>query len=413
MIYLNLRLLPILLLGFASGLPFLSTLSTLSFWLTELGVSNTLIGFMMGASIPYSLKFTWAFFFDRFSIPVLSRLLGRRRSWCLMAQLGLMAALLLMSRIQDPSQALLWTGFVAFLIAFFAASQDIVIDAYRIEMMTGPLQGPGAAVETIGFRCGMLASGAGALYLAAAFDWQTAYLCLTLLVGVGILTVLGMPEPPMEPNHRGDFSSSSLGQFWRSYFAPWKAFIHRKDFYYLLLFVIFFKLADVVLNAMSAPFLHSLGVSKVEFANVSKVFGIAMMVFGSLVAGLVIARWGIWTSLITCGLIQLISCLLFAFQSLVGHDLIVLIISIGVESLGSGMTAAACIALFSRYCRAPFTATHFTLLSSISSLTRVVLSGVAGILADVLTWTPLFFLLGILCIPVLYLAGRLQEAKER
>jgi len=356
----NKRLLTtILVLGFVSGLPFLLTLSTLSYWLAEVGVTNTTIGLFMLVSLPYSFKFLWAPLLDHVQIPILSSYLGIRKSWILLMQGGLVLSLVAMS-YTNPHKDITYTALAALCVSFFSASQDIIIDAYRIEMVQSREKGAAAALETIGFRFGMLASGAGALYLATIFDWKTAYFIMAIAVGACILITLTIKEPTLKlsvvgkspfSSEKNDHSNSiTIRERFHVYASPFKEFAYRDKLLYIILFIFCFKLADTVLNAMSAPFLCDIGFSKLEFAAVSKIFGISLMVMGGLIGGVMIHKMGIYQSAIMCTVLQSLSCLMFTIQAIIGYDCSVLMITVGVESFCSGLTSAIFIVFLSEFC---------------------------------------------------------------
>lgn len=414
-VYMQPQLLMILVLGMISGLPFLLTLSTLSFWLAESGVSKTTIGLFMLVSLPYSLKFIWAPFIDLFSLPGLTRYFGKRRSWALISQAGLLASLVCLACC-DPAQSIALTAFSSFFVSFFSASQDMIIDAYRIEILKADNQGAGAALEAIGFRFGMLASGAGTLYLAHTFTWRTAYLVMAMSIIMGMIVFCMIAEP----DHKKVMSLAynkkepmSLRQWLHTLFVlPWIQLPKRRELAYLLVFIFCFKMGDTVLNAMGAPFLYDLGLSKIEFASITKVLGITLMVFGGLLGGVMIHQLGILQSTLMCVGLQGVSCLMFVIQSLVGYHLSVLIITVGVESFCSGMVSAIFIAYISNFCRQPYTASHFTLLYSFGSLCRVIISALAGWSADHMGWTTLFLITGAFVLPAIYSLIKLAQAGE-
>ncbi|WP_032112687.1 AmpG family muropeptide MFS transporter [Candidatus Paracaedibacter symbiosus] len=412
--FLNKNLWIILLLGFSSGLPFLLTLSTLSFWLTESGIDKTTIGLFMLISLPYSLKFFWAPMLDRVKIPLISQYFGQRRSWALLAQLGLILSIVALG-FCNPSNSILLTAACAFLVALFSATQDIVYDAYRIEIISDSNRGMAAALESVGFRFGMIASGAGALYLAALFDWQTAYHLMAAAMLIGMITVLVMPEPKLEKVVQLKESPlpRSFSQRIQAFvLQPWRQFSHKETFGSLVLFIFCFKFADAVLNSMSAPFLCDLGFSKVEFANISKIFGITLMVVGGLLGGLLIRRFGALNAVILSTLLQGMSCLMFAIQALVGYDYNVLIITVGAESLCSGLISTVFIAYISVFCCKPHTATHFTLLYSIGSFARVAASAIAGWLADHCSWSLLFLVCALLVVPTIGFVLNIEKKRD-
>lgn len=411
--FFNPQLWTILLLGFSSGLPFLLTLSTLSFWLTESGINKTTIGLFMFISLPYSLKFLWAPLVDRVQIPFLSIKLGQRRSWALVAQLGLILSIIALG-FCNPSRSIAATAFCAFLVAIFSATQDIIYDAYRIEIISDNNRGMAAALESVGFRFGMLASGAGVLYLATFFDWQIAYHLMAGAMLIGVFTVLMMPEPQQEKIvvlRTSQAGRPLLQRIKTLTLDPWRQFWYQKTFLSLILFIFCFKLADTVLNAMSAPFLCDLGFSKTDFANITKIFGITLMVIGGLLGGLVIKRFGALNAVILSTLMQGMSCLMFAIQALVGYDYQVLMITVGAESLCSGLTSTVFIAYISEFCCKPYTATHFTLLYSIGSLARVIASAGAGWLADHCSWDLLFLFSSLCVIPTIVLVLKVETQR--
>ncbi len=363
-------------------------------------------------SLPYSLKFLWAPLMDHLKIPILAPYFGQRRAWALTMQMGLMISLWALG-YTNPNESIWATAIAAFFVSLFSASQDIVIDAYRIEILTEQQRGAGAALETIGFRFGMLCSGAGALYLAALLDWQTAYHLMALCIFIGMITVLVMREPKSEkviPLHRSASQSHSLFSRIRTFFwFPFHQLLQEQKLGSILLFILCFKMGDTVLNAMSAPFLCDLGFSKLEFASVSKVFGITLMVLGGLLGGYTIHHMGIIQSTVMCATLQAISCLMFAIQSMVGHDCSILMITVGTESLCSGLASAIFIAYLSTFCCQPHTASQFTLLYSFGSLCRVLVSATAGWIADHTSWTFLFLVTSLSFFPALYLLKRIQS----
>lgn len=414
-IYTQPQLLIILLLGMISGLPFLLTLSTLSFWLAESGVSKTTIGLFMLVSLPYSLKFIWAPFTDHFSLPYLTTRFGKRRSWALVSQTGLLVSLISLAYC-EPAQSIALTALSSFFVSFFSASQDIIIDAYRIEVLKADNQGAGAALEAIGFRFGMLASGAGALYLAHTFTWRIAYLTMAIGIIFGMVVFCLIAEPKHKKVTALGYNKKkpmSLQQWLHTLFVvPWIQLPKKPELAYLLAFIFCFKMGDTVLNAMCAPFLCDLGFSKIEYANITNVFGITLMVFGGLLGGVMIHQLGILQSTLMCVGLQGVSCLMFVIQSLVGYHLSVLVITVGVESFCAGMVSAIFIAYISNFCRQPYTASHFTLFYSFGSLSRVIISALAGWSADYLGWTTLFLITGIFILPAIYILIKLAQLQE-
>lgn len=412
-LYRDRRFITLLCLGFVSGLPFLLTLSTLSFWLSELGISKSAMSLILLTGTPYSVKFLWAPFLDHLSLPFLSSYFGNRRAWALVAQVGIMISLFALSWI-DPLQSFGWTCATAFCISFCAATLDSVVDAYRIELLEDDKRALGASVESIGFRCGMLTSGAGALYLAEALGWQWAYAIMAFCMLLGIFTILLTPltlqASPRHHTKKPQGSSfvcfNTMIEHFKKSFAT---LIHKNYFIPLLIFIFCFKGVDTILNAMSAPFLYELGVTKIEFADISKVFGVILMVCGALLGGIFLKYLGDLQGVILALILQIISALMFTLQAIIGHHMLALIITVGVESFTSGFVSTVFIAYLSKFCSSPHTAAHFTALYSFGSLCRVLTSSSSAFLSDLIPWSWLFCGACLLTLPGFYLIFKLEK----
>ena len=390
-LYRDKRFFTLLCLGFVSGLPFLLILSTLTYWLSELGISKASMGLVMLVGIPYSAKFLWAPLLDHVSPPIFGKILGTRRGWAILAQFCLIISLLLLGWT-DPKTQFHWTLTASFLISFFSATLDAVVDAYRIELLNKQENAIGASVEAIGFRTGMLTSGAGALCLASLISWPWAYTIMAMCIFLGIIAVIKTPLPD-QPKEKRQKSWK------RAVFISWKGLLRQPYFIPLLLFIFCFKCPDTVLNAMSAPFFFELGVSKIQFAEISKIFGVVLMVCGALVGGLMLRFLGDLHGAMIALFLQIVSSLMFVVQALVGYKISALIITVGVESFASGMTSAVFIAYLSKFCLSPHTATHFTILYSFGSLCRVLTSSAAAYLADRFPWEFVFTLSALGAVP--------------
>lgn len=412
-IYTSSHLLAIMALGFSSGLPFLLTLSTLTYWLAEEGVSKTTIGTMMLVTLPYCLKPLWAPVLDHLPLPYFTKKFGQRRGWALASQLSLIVALIGLG-MTNPGVSIVPTAILSVLVSLFAATQDIVIDAYRIEILKPEEIGAGAAMESIGFRTGMVVSGAGALYLSHIYGWTVSYMLMAVCVIVGFATVIALPEPSL-PSLIVHERSQHKG-FWSKYHVmfirPIQHFPYRKEIILILAFIFFFKAADTILNAMSAPFLYEIGFDKVDYANISKVFGTGLMVIGGLAAGFLMTNFGIMNTMMFCIALQFVTSLMFAIQAMVGNDISVLMITVGAESFCSGMIAASFIAYLSTLAKPPYTATHFTLLYSFGSLARVIVSTASGWLADHISWLLLFVLTACISVPTIILMRKIRKSLE-
>ncbi len=413
----------ILVLGFASGLPLALSFATLSAWLALEGVERTAIGLFALAGLPYALKFLWAPLIDGLRLPWLSRRLGRRRGWLLFSQCLLALAILGLG-LSDPGKAIGVTAVLALTVAFLSATQDIVIDAYRVEILETREQGAGAAAVQLGYRGGMLVSGAGALFLADAFGWAVAYGAMALALGIGMAATLLAREPVAEPapaqgaggppvaGHGG-----RVGGFrdWigAHVVAPFADFARRPGWLAVVLFIVFYKFGDAIAGVMANPFFIDLGFTLSEIAAVTKLFGTAATLTGVVIGGLVVARYGVLPALMGCGILQMISNLMFVLQALVGADLALLTVTIGIENLSGGMGTAAFVAYLSALCQRAFTATQYALFSSLAAVGRTVLSSGGGWLADQLDWV-LFFLASTACaIPGLLLLAWLMRRPDR
>src|SRR5271155_2597764 len=405
-VYRQPRLIAILLMGFSSGLPLALTFGTLSYWLAEIGVSLTTIGLFGLGRISYSLKFLWSPLIDRLPIPLLTARLGRRRSWALTIQLLLMAAILTLG-LTDPHVDPAMTALAAVVVAFLSASQDIVIDAYRIELLRPEEQGAGAAATQWGYRFGMLAASAGALYAASFGGWSFAYGLMAGLMFVGMAAVWFTPEPggirPLEPVPGGSPLSRVAAWLEGAVVAPFADMLGRRGALAILSFVILYKFGDALAGTMSNPLYVSVGFTKVEVANIGKAYGFVANLAGLAAGGVVVLRFGIFRALLVCGVLQMLSNLMYVLQAWVGHDVSTLALTIGVENLTGGMGSAAFVAYLSGLCNIAFTATQYALLTSLAAVGRTTLSASGGALADALGWSPFFVLATAACLPGLLL----------
>ncbi len=387
----------------------------MSFWLKEAALSNTAIGLFASVATPYALKFLWAPLIDRVRMPLLCSWLGRRRGWALTTQLALIVSLLGLGST-DPTRDAGMTALWAFVVAFCSASQDIVIDAYRVEVLEERQYAAGAAAVVFGYRIGMLASGAGALFLATYVGWFEVYAVMAALVGVGVLTVLVSREPAAftefeAPPHSGGRLAGAMASFQAAVVAPFADFMTRRGWLLILLFVMLYKFGDALAGVMTNPFLIELGFSKAEVATVVKTYGLAATLVGAAAGGALMNRMGLIPCLWVCGVLQMLSNLTFAVQAWAGHNLAMLTVTIGLENLAGGMGTAAFVAYLSSLCNVAYTATQYALLSSFMSTARTWLSSSGGWLADHMSWPEFFVLTTAAALPglvLLWMLGRLQ-----
>lgn len=374
-------------LGFASGLPLLLTAGTLATWMAEAGVDLTTIGLFALAGLPYGLKFAWAPLVDRVALPVLTARFGQRRGWLIAAQAGLVLALALLAHT-DPRALPLATAALALAVAFLSATQDIALDAFRIELQEEDELAAGAAVYVYGYRVALLVAGAGALYVAEYAGWRAAYLAMAALVPVGTAAVLLRPEPrrPALPPPAGRGLGAAAAWVRGAVIAPFREFMARNGWLAAFAFAALYKFGDALAGTMTSPFLIQIGFSKVEIANVAKVFGFWATMAGLAAGGILNARIGLIGALWTAGILQMVSNLMFAVQAVAGDHLGVLAATIGLENLAGGMGTAAFVAYLSRLCDVRYTATQYAVLTSCMAAARTVLSSPAGWLVEHVNW---------------------------
>lgn len=401
-VYKDRRILAILFMGFSSGLPLALVGATLGVRLAEEQVSLTTIGFFALTGIAYNIKFLWAPVMDRSPFPFLTRQFGRRRGWALATQAALIAAIIFLGN-SDPFSSAGLTALAAVLVAFCSASQDIVIDALRVDLLAENEQGAGAAATQFGWRIGALVSGAGALYAASFGGWRFAYDLMAAFVLIGVAAVLSVAEPARGQDeltkHARDFGE------WLQHAVidPFVDFMSRHPYVPILLFVVLYKFGDALTGVMSSPFYVAMGFTKIEIANISKIFGTIATVLGVFFGGSLVYRLGALRSLLICGVAQMLSNAMFAVQAMAGHNPALLILTIGAENIAGGMNAAAFVAYLSSLCNASFTATQYALLSSLAAVPRTFLSSFGGWLAEHLGWMHFFLTSAAAAIPGLAL----------
>lgn len=404
-VYFDKRMMTMLGLGFSSGFPFLLVGATLTLWLKDAGMALKLIGLFSLVKIPYSFKWVWSPFVDRINLPLFGRL-GRRRGWALFAQTWLIIALLGMAFV-NPVEDMSLMMFFAVITAVSSATQDIVLDAYRVESFNNKEQGAAAAIFMVGYRIGFIFSGAVALILADVLSWHSVYVLMAGGTLVGIITILYSPEPkevPLPPSAPvKTFAERVLRFLNRSVAAPLKDFIQRRDWWLILLFVMFYKLCDAYMGPMSMPFYDAMGFSKIEIASVTKIYGMIATIVGGLLGGLLVARWGIFRSLVIGSILQGVTTLMFVVQAEAGHNIYVLMATISLDNLAGGMSTTAFVAYISSLCNVAYTATQYALLSSFMSLLRDLLSSTSGWLAETVSWTMFFTINTFMALPGLIL----------
>ncbi len=398
-------------LGFSAGLPFLLVFSTLTAWLSDAGVARAAIGAFGWIGTTYSIKVAWAPLVDRLPLPLLDRWLGRRRAWMLVGQVGIVMGLLVLSSL-DPATQLGTVAATALFIAFCSATQDVAVDAWRVEAEEEALQGVMAAAYVAGYRVAMLAAGAGALWLAELGSWSRAYTVMALLGGVGVVTTLLAPEPdraepaPLEGRTRRE----RLRSWGRSAIvAPLSAFgrKHAAHLGLTLVLVALFKVPDIVMAGMANPFLLEAGYSKGEIATLAKVLGFGATLGGAAVGGILVAHRGVRRSLLPGVLGLGLSNLAFAALAWHGEpDPGGLAAVVLIDNLSGGFASAVFVAWLSSLTTPGYSATQYALLSSIMTLPAKLVSGFSGAAVDWMGW-PLFFVgTAALGLPALLVAMR-------
>jgi PAT family beta-lactamase induction signal transducer AmpG len=400
-----------LFLGFSAGLPLLLILGTLSFWLREAGIDRSTIGYLTWVGLIYAFKWTWAPLVDRLSIPLLSTLFGRRRSWLLFAQFLIVLGLVGMAGI-DPKVQLTPSVGCALLVAFGSATQDIALDAFRIESADSDHQAALAATYQTGYRLALIWSGAGVLWLAARAEsgaagydagaWQFAYLCMALSISVGVITTLLSKEPARTELARARNAKAWLHQ---TLIEPFADFIKRYGWHAILILslIAIYRISDVVMGIMANPFYVDMGYTKDEVAAVSKVFGVVMTLVGAFVGGVLTLRFGVMRILFLGAILSAVSNLLFAWLAMQGHDLQGLVWVISADNLSSGIATAAFIAFLSSLTNIQYSATQYALFSSMMLLLPKWLAGFSGVFVDTFGYSIFFIGTAIIGAPVLIL----------
>jgi PAT family beta-lactamase induction signal transducer AmpG len=405
-LYADRRQCVILLMGFSSGLPFLLGFSTLSYWFSKEGVALSTIGGLIAVSAPYSFKFLWAPIFDHVRPPIFGARLGRRRGWLVLIQLGLICLIFGLGN-GDPRESLQYVAIMAFAMSFMSASQDIIVDAYRIEILAEREQGAGAASTQVGYRLGLMVSGGGAIALSAFLSWFWIYALMAGCILVGMLAAFLGNEPDIAELPESQKETQEFQSFkehiYRMVWVPFSDLLSRPGIIPILLFILLFKYGDAIAGSMVLPFFHQLGFSALEIASVTKIFGVIATLFGVVTGGLIVAWIGIWPALLLGGCFQAITNIFFAILSEFGPDLGLLSLAIGFDSFAGGMGSGAFVAYLSALCNRSFTATQFSLLTSIMALGRTLLSVSSGFVADSLGWFWFFILTTGLALPGLFL----------
>ncbi|WP_434803024.1 AmpG family muropeptide MFS transporter [Marinobacter salarius] len=431
--YTRWQVIALLFLGFSAGLPFLLVFSTLNARLADVGVETATIGFFSWLGITYSIKVFWAPVVDRLKLPFLDRMLGKRRSWILLAQAGIATGLYLMAHV-DATVAPEMMAFCGLLVAFSSATQDVAIDAYRIEVAEERLQAALAATYIFGYRLALLVAGAGALYLAEFWSWQVSYEVMALLVGVGMVTVLIVREPRVnhyaaaqdiadkieheasKRTHLNPRLARFIGWFYAAIAGPFLDFFRRyKELAILILVMVaVYRISDIAMGVMANPFyLDFMGFSKTQVADVTKIFGFFMTIAGSLVGGVLVVRYGVRRILLAGAIMTAATNLLFVVLAQYPPNIVTLALVVSADNLSGGIANVALIAWLSSMTSAAFTATQYALFSSLMTLPGKFIGGFSGIVVAGFGYAEFFLVAGIMGVPAILLAIYMMRKGER
>lgn len=440
-VYRNPKVITLLFLGFSSGLPFMLIFSSLSFWLREAEVSRSTIGFFSWVGLSYAFKWAWAPLIDRLPLPVLTRFLGRRKGWLFLAQCCVLFFLVCMSQT-NPVSDLWYMAIFAIGLSFSSASQDIVIDAYRIESAPQKLQAAMAAAYQIGFRLAMIVSGAGTLAIAGLINntdnydihgWSVAYLCMAALFLIGIVTTLMSPEPQVEVKerlieakttiwleknqHLPPFIARPVAWFYGTVICPFADFFMRYRWHAVLLLLLVgtYRISDIVMGVMANPFYHDIGFTKEQIAAISKVYGVIMTLTGASLGGVLINRLGVMKMLFVGALLSCITNFFFAFLTFTGPDVFWLSVIISLDNISGGLATCAFIAWLSGLTNVSYSATQYALFSSVMLLFPKFIAGFSGVAVNHMGYFNFFVGSALIGLPVLiliYFANRYLKPVE-
>ncbi len=438
-IYTHPRVLGMLSLGFSAGLPLLLILGTLSFWLREAGIDRSTIGHLSWVGLAYGFKWVWSPLVDRLSLPILTSLLGRRRAWLLLSQIIISISLIGMAST-DPAENLTSIVFFSLAVAFASATQDIALDAYRIEAVAPKLQGAMAATYQAGYRLAMILASAGVLWIAAAMDsseavynyapWRSAYLAMAACMAVGIITTLIIREPEVPISYlvseNEDHARKAIAHWglnvqltqilawlYGAMVAPFRDFIvrHGQRALLILALIATYRISDIVMGVMSNSFYVDMAYTKEEIAAVSKFYGVIMTILGATIGGVLTAKIGIMRTLFLGAVLSAGTNLLFIWLAGRGHDIAGLIFTISSDNLSAGIASSAFIAYLSGLTNSAYSATQYALFSSMMLLLPKFVAGFSGDFVDAYGYASFFTCTTLLGLPVLILIWLAGQAK--
>ena len=387
----------LLFLGFSSGLPLVLTSGTLQAWMAVAGVDLRAIGIFSLVGLPYTLKFLWSPLMDRYVPP----LFGRRRGWIILTQIGIMLGIVLMS-FGSPNEDLLFFGIVALMVAFMSASQDIVADAYRTDILREQERGLGAAVFVTGYRIAMLVGGALALILSDQIGWRNTYIIMAGLMIIGIVAAFFGNE--------SDNNIAPPKSLQDAVWGPLQNLFSRKGAIVMLILIVLYKLCDAYAGTMTTPFLiRGVGFTATDVGTINKGLGLISVIFGAMAGGTLMVRLGLFRSLLIFGILQALSNLSFMALALTGKSYGMLIFAVAFENFSGGMGTASFISLLMALCNQRYSATQYALLSSLSALGRTFLAPTSGYLVESVGWAAFFIITAVSAVPGLWLLWRYRD----
>mgnify|MGYP006265641087 FL=1 len=413
-VYIKPRVLSMITLGFSAGLPYLLVFSTLSAWLRDEGVERSVIGFFSWVSVTYSVKILWSPVVDKVRLPVLTTYLGQRRSWMLLAQLGIMCGLIGMASTDSHTQ-LTRIAVCAMLVAFCSATQDVSIDAFRIESTQLDYQGAMAAMYVLGYRLALLVAGAGSFYIAEFYNWHIAYYVMASLMSLGVITTLCLSAPPVEQSATAIMKASFLMQVRNAVIHPFTDFFSRQGrlAWLILLLIAIYKMSDVTMGVMANPFYLDLGFNKKDIAEIGKVFGFFMTIVGAALGGVFVARYGVMRPLFFGAIATASTNLLFAFMASAPPTLTILASVISADNLSGGFATAVFIAYLSGLTSSGHTATQYALFSSLMTFPAQLLGGFSGLIVDRFGYIDFFVYASLIGLPAVFLVAWLWRYEKR
>ena len=424
-IYAQPRVLGMIFLGFSAGLPFLLVFSTLSAWLRDEGVARSVIGFFSWVGVTYSIKVFWAPVIDRLPVPFLTKILGKRRSWMLLAQIGIACGLIGMGNADSQSELQVIALFAVW-VAFCSATQDIVVDAYRIEAVVPEYQGAMAATYVLGYRIALLVAGAGAFYIADYANWQTAYYVMAATMVVGVVATLLIKEPEHKVSELSRRVEKELEEavsvfgklglwFSDAVLSPFVEFFRRngKAGLLILALIAVYKMSDITMGVMANPFYLDLGFTKKEIADVSKIYGFFMTIAGASLGGVMVVRYGIMRPLLFGAVMVAVTNLLFALLAISEPNLMLLAGVISADNLSGGIATSVFIAYLSSLTSSAYTATQYALFSSLMTLPAKLMGGFSGVVVDSFGYHTFFVYASAVGLPAIVLVIVLMRYQKK